>query len=162
MCVSRSVVSNSFVIPWTVVHQVALCPWNSPGKSTGMGCHSLLQGIFPIQGLNPGLPQCRRVLYQLSHKRSPIMDWVTYPFSRRSSALRNQTRVSCIAGEFFTNRAIREAPHCNIILPLTGLWLKGISIQLLVIFNQPIPMIHNLTSYVSKQKIWDVRLAMYY
>ena len=62
MCVSRSVVSNSFVIPWTVVHQVALCPWNSPGKSTGMGCHSLLQGIFPIQGLNVGLLHCRQIL----------------------------------------------------------------------------------------------------
>ena len=32
-----------------------LCPWNSPGKNTGVGYHALLQGIFPIQGLNPGL-----------------------------------------------------------------------------------------------------------
>ena len=36
-----------------------LCPWNSPGKNTGVGCHSLLQGIFPTQGSNPGLPHCR-------------------------------------------------------------------------------------------------------
>ena len=46
-------------------------PWNSPGQNTGAGSLSLLQGIFPIQGSNPGLPHCRRILYQLSHKGSP-------------------------------------------------------------------------------------------
>ena len=46
-------------------------PWNSPGQNTGVGSLSLLQGIFPTQGLNPGLPNCRRILYQLSHKGSP-------------------------------------------------------------------------------------------
>ena len=51
-----------------------LCsPWNSPGKNTRVGSLSLLQGIFPTQGLNPGLPHCRRILYQLSHKGSPII-----------------------------------------------------------------------------------------
>ena len=48
-----------------------LCPWNFPGKSTGAGCHFLLQGIFPTQGSNPGLPHCRQTLYHLSHKGSP-------------------------------------------------------------------------------------------
>ena len=42
-------------------------PWNSPGQNTGMGSRSLLPGIFPTQGLNPGLPHCRQILYQLSH-----------------------------------------------------------------------------------------------
>ena len=45
-------------------------PWNSPGQNTGVGSLSLLQGIFPTQGLNPGLPHCRCHLYQRSHKRS--------------------------------------------------------------------------------------------
>ena len=45
-----------------------LCPWDSPGKSTGVGCHYLLQGIFPTQGSNPGLPHCRQMLYRLSHQ----------------------------------------------------------------------------------------------
>ena len=67
-------------------------------------------GIFPTQGLNPGLPHCRWILYQLSHKGSPrILKWVAYPFSRESS----QPRVSCIAGRFFTNWAIREAPKAD-------------------------------------------------
>ena len=45
--------------------------WNSPGQNTGVGSVSLLQGIFPTQRLNPDLPYCRQVLYQLSHKGSP-------------------------------------------------------------------------------------------
>ena len=44
----------------------------SPVQNTGMGSLSLLQGIFPIQGSNPGLPHCRRILYQLRHKGGPI------------------------------------------------------------------------------------------
>ena len=46
-------------------------PWNSPGQNAGVGSYSLLQGIFPTQGLNPGVSHCRRILYQLSHKESP-------------------------------------------------------------------------------------------
>ena len=46
-------------------------PWNSPGQNTGVGSLSLLQGIFPTQGSNPGLPHGRWILYQLSHKGSP-------------------------------------------------------------------------------------------
>ena len=94
---SRSVVSNS-------LRPRGLCsPWNSPGQNTGVGSLSLLQGIFPTQGSNPGLPHCGQILYQLSHKgdwRIPV--WVAYPFSRGSSQPRNQTVVSCIAGGFFT------------------------------------------------------------
>jgi len=65
---------------------------------------TLLQGIFPTHGLNPGLLHCRQILYQLSHKGSPrILEWVAYPFSSGSSQSRNETGVSSIAGEFFTN-----------------------------------------------------------
>ena len=60
-------------------------PWNYPGQSIGVGSHSILQGIFPTQGSNPGLLRCRRSLYQLSHKGSPrILEWVAYPFSMES------------------------------------------------------------------------------
>ena len=62
------------------------CPWNSPGQNTGVGSCCLHQGIFPTQGLNPGLPHCRQILYQLSHQGSPrILEWVAYPFSSGSS-----------------------------------------------------------------------------
>ena len=85
-------------------------PWNSPGQNTGVCSLSLLQGIFPTQGSNPGLPNCRRILYQLSHKGSPrMLEWVAYPFSSGSSGPRNWTGVSCVVGGLFTNWAIREA-----------------------------------------------------
>ena len=89
-------------------------PWNSPGQHTGVGSLSLFQGIFPTQGSNPGVLHCRPIFffffYRLSHKGSPrILECVSYPFSRESSQPRNWTRVSCIAGGFFTNWAMREA-----------------------------------------------------
>ena len=48
-----------------------LCPSNSPGKNTGVGCHALLQRIFLAQGLNPGLSYCGQILDHLSHQGSP-------------------------------------------------------------------------------------------
>ena len=55
-------------------------PWNSPGQNTGVGSLSLLQMIVPTQGSNPGLPHCRWILYQLSHKGSPrILEWEPIP-----------------------------------------------------------------------------------
>ena len=63
---SHSVVSDSLQ-----PHEL-YSPWNSPGQNTGVGSLSLLQGIFQTQGSNPGLPHCRRIPYQLSHKGSPI------------------------------------------------------------------------------------------
>ena len=72
---------------------------DSPGKNTEVGRHA-----FPTQGSNPCLPHCRQILYHLSHQGSPgILECVDYPFSRGPSQPRNQTRVSCITGIFFTN-----------------------------------------------------------
>ena len=68
---SHSVVSNS------LQRHGLYSPWNSPGKNTGVGGHSLLQGTFLTQGLNPGLLYCRRILYQQSHKGNPrILEWI--------------------------------------------------------------------------------------
>ena len=66
---SRSVVSNSLQ-PRGLQATRLLHPRDFPGKSTGVGCHFLLQRIFPTQGSNPGLPHCRQTLYCLSHQRS--------------------------------------------------------------------------------------------
>ena len=66
-----------FVTPWTIQsvefsRPDLYSPWNSPGQNTGGGRLSLLQGIFPTQGSNPGLLHCRQILYHLSHKYSPL------------------------------------------------------------------------------------------
>ena len=78
--------------------------WNSPGQNIGVGSRSLLQGIFLTQGLNPGLPHCRQILYQLNHQGSPrILEWVAYissPGDLPDTGL--EAEVSCIAGRFFT------------------------------------------------------------
>ena len=68
--VSHSVVSDS-LRPHGLSPTRLLCPWDSPGKNTGMGCHSLLQGIFLTQRSNPDLPHCRQILYHLSHQGRP-------------------------------------------------------------------------------------------
>ena len=72
-CSVTSVVSSS-LWPCGLLPTRLLCPWDSPGKNTGVGCHALLQGIFPAQGLNPHLSHhlhCRWILYPLSHLGSP-------------------------------------------------------------------------------------------
>ena len=87
----------------------------SPGQNSGVGSCSLLQGMFPTQGSNPGLPHGGRIVFQLSHQESPrILECVAYPFSKGSSWPRNRTRLSCITCRFFTSWATREAPYTYI------------------------------------------------
>ena len=74
-------------------------PWNSLGQNTGVGSLSLLQGILPIQGSNPGLPHCRQILYHLDHLGSPVFsaEW-TGPTSREqitSRAQRHSRSTDC-------------------------------------------------------------------
>ena len=111
--------NNTNEVKWSERHSVmsdSLWPhglyslWNPSSQNTGVGSFSLLQGIFPTQGLNPGLQHCRWNLYQLSHKGSPrIREWAAYPFFCGSSWPKNPTGVSCLAGGFFTSWAKREA-----------------------------------------------------
>ena len=100
---SYSVVSRPFATPWPIQSVMSdslrrhrlYSPGNRPGQNTGVGSLSLLQGIFPTQGSNPGLPHCGRILYLLSHQGSPrILAWVASPFS---SGPRSGTGVSCTA-----------------------------------------------------------------
>ena len=94
---------------------------NSLGKNTGVGCHAVLQRIFPTLGSNPGFPHCRKILYQLSHQGSPrILEWTAYPFSRGSSWPRNRTRspvlqVDSLSAEL-PGKPCEMIPHCNFVL----------------------------------------------
>ena len=65
LCHVRPLVTPDYSPPGSSVHGDSL------GKNTKVGCHALLQGIFPTQGSNPGLPHCRQMLYHLSHQGSP-------------------------------------------------------------------------------------------
>ena len=72
-CFSCLVVSDSCNPMGCMQPARLLCPWDSPDKNNGVGCHFLLQGIFPIQELNLGLLHCRQIVYQLSYKGSPCI-----------------------------------------------------------------------------------------
>ena len=108
---SRSVLSDS-LRPHRLLHarQHGDSPWGFSRQEYWMGSHALLQEIFPIQGSNPGLSHYSQILYHLSHQGNPrILEWVAYLFSRGSFLSKNWTRVSYIAGRFFTSWATKEA-----------------------------------------------------
>ena len=70
MCVLVTQSCPTLATPWTMPTRL-LCPWDSLGKNTGVGWHTLLQGIFLTQGTNMGIPHCRQILYHLSHQGNP-------------------------------------------------------------------------------------------
>ena len=72
-----------FAIPWTLQPTRLLCPWDSPGKNTGVGCHALLQGIFPTQGWNPGLLRCRWMLLPSEPPGQPQANHSDFGFQSR-------------------------------------------------------------------------------
>ena len=76
---------------------------DSLGKNTGVGCHALLQKIFPTPGSNPGLLHSRKILYLLSHQGSPRIGVGSLFLLQGNSQPRNQPSVSCIPGRFFTS-----------------------------------------------------------
>ena len=80
-----------------------LCPWDSPGKNTGVGSHSLLQGIFLTWGSNPGLLHCRQILYHLSHNTWLIGRF--FPYDRRWETSESTTwsrQMSAVGGRYST------------------------------------------------------------
>ena len=125
---SCSVVSDSLdpmdcSLPGSSVHG------DSPGKNIRVSCHALLQGIFPPQGSNSGLPHCRWFFTIWATREAEEYEWVTYPFSKRSSQPRNQTGFSCIAGGFFTSWTTRKVLKC--IYPRTMIQLLSFCIKYL-------------------------------
>ena len=80
-----------------------MTPWNFPGQNTGVGGLSLLQGIFPTQDSNPGLPRYSQILYQLSQKGCPrIMEW--------------EWRILSLLQMFLTQESNQSLLHCRQIL----------------------------------------------
>ena len=87
-------VSQSHLTLWTHELQPTrlLCSWNSPGKNTEVDSHSLLQGIFQIQGSNLGLQHCRQLLYHLSHQRSTFLRLSTFAMDMNLGKLQEIVR----------------------------------------------------------------------
>ena len=128
---SHSVVSDS-ATPWTV------CPWNFPVQNTGVGSWSLFQGIFPTQGLNPGLPHCRQILYHLSHQGSPVVKYwnfvtvfVTSFCYPGPASPGNHRSVSVTLGWFAFSRILCKWSHTFYILLALFLSLSKIILKFL-------------------------------
>ena len=88
-----------------------------PGKNTGVGCHFLLQEIFPSQGLNPGLPHCRQMLYHLSHQGSQSF---YYPakilvFQKEQTLLRKRIKLFNIMACLDFNIFLSGCLNCRLI-----------------------------------------------
>ena len=86
VCVCVCVCQSLSFVQLFVPHELGLirvfCPWNSPGKNTGVGCHLLLQGIFLTQGSDLNLLHCGKILYHLSHQHILLiyLIFVTHSF----------------------------------------------------------------------------------
>ena len=88
-----------------------LCPRDSPGKNTGVGGHSLLQGIFPTQGMNLGLLHCRWILYHLNRQRSPLLiHQTTNSFTNPSTSTSTQPTTHLA---IYTPTVQASTPICN-------------------------------------------------
>ena len=123
LCQKQDLTSNQFLIEdqllacesksCSVVSESLLphglySPWNSPGQNMEWVAVPCSRGSSQSR-YRTQVPHCRGILYQLNHKESPrILERVAYPFSSGSFQPRNWTRLSCIAGGFFTNWAIRD------------------------------------------------------
>ena len=106
-------------------------PRNSPGQNTGVCSLSLLQGIFPTQGLNPGLPNCKQILYQLSYQGSQNY----FPHSQRRSYINCNFNIllcicsfytfQCLGGTHSLNYEVKRLPTMQ--RPGFNPWVRKIS-----------------------------------
>ena len=105
-----STVSDS-ATPWLTR---LLHPWNFLGKSAGVGCHFLLQGIFPTQGSNLGLPQCGQTLYHLSHQGinySLPLFWESQNWIWTMCVTSLADRVLCIVLDAVSTHCLRASAY---------------------------------------------------
>ena len=72
VCMFSCLVVSDSLRPHRLQPTGLLCPWDSPGKNIGVGCHLFLQRIFLTQGSNLGLQHCRQILYHLNYREVPI------------------------------------------------------------------------------------------
>ena len=107
-CVCQSLAMSNSLQSYGLQPSRLLYSWNSPGKNTGVGCHSLLQGIFLTQGSNPSLLHCRQSLYQLSHQGTLLY--------RKSTNDSNRTYSSLSQMSMITGSAQGRGSHMSVVV----------------------------------------------
>ena len=150
------------------------CPWNSPGKNTRVGCHFLLQEIFPTQGSNPGLLHSRQIFYWLSYQGSLRvcvymcvcmcihiymckLSYLEIIWLQIYSYMFSSVRFSC---SVMSNSAIPWTAKCQASLSITNSWsfLKLMSIESLMPSNQLIlchPLLLPPSTFPSIRVFWN-------
>ena len=127
-----------------------LCPSNSPGKNTRVGCHSLLQGIFQSQGSNPGLLHFRRIFYHMNHQGSPSLLILRLSFQSLKSLLSEKTNSSA--------QALDSTFSCFVKDILNNL-LQNQFLPSLLAHTQQVSLLWNLPSL---KKLLTPRLPHYF
>ena len=100
---------------------------NSPGQNTGVGNHSLLQGIFPTQGSNSGLPYCRQILYHLSHQGSQGFYWTTREILKLNLKKKNHAALLPLSFPFPDPLFIFSPSHLHLIFLTMFFSARGIT-----------------------------------
>ena len=151
---------------------------DSAGKNTGVGCHALLQGIFPTQGLNPGLPHCRQILYHLSHQKSPqeLLAWrgLSLPWTQKKSVVNMDFHQwAWFWANLMTNLASRKMACWNYLkaslgdeMVVTGPWPRPQPPPpspwlpwLLITSLQPGTRIHLFTPVIEPDQVQGIMLV---
>ena len=114
-----------------------LCPWDFPGKNTGVGCHFLLQGIFPTQVLNLGLRHCRQISYRLSH--------LAFHVDFLIKAILTSLKWYCFVVLICFSLVISDAEH--LLWPLAICWISTLHPHVGWWWGRPI-------SLISSPRIW--------
>ena len=112
-------------LPGSSVHR------DSPDKNTGVGCHALLQGIFPTQGSNLGLPHCRQILYCPSHWGSPVSEQIKSSCFKQPGLVELLDKIQEIFLEtqwdpswlFLKKKKKRERMEISQVLGLSPIWV---------------------------------------
>ena len=130
-------------------------PWDFSGKNTGVGCHFLLQEIFPTQGLKPGLPHCRLMLYHLSHQGSHKKKTIILIIFRKDSwsyteLLEALTCVPGGAGQAVCKPVCRERSALDISLSSRLQCLKQLVFQVgQLLISSP-----GTATFISTKSVW--------
>ena len=164
MLVSRISPFRYAVLCWVSQSCLTLCdpvdyspsgssvPGDSPGKNTAVGCHALLQGIFPTQRLNPGLPHCRRLLYHLSHQKSTdkeqIADGRWLPVITPRNSATEFTSIVAWSSRYRSKGFPEACPEAEGCRPMGGVASSSLHSQLKTSQQPQTPIISLLNSFL--------------